>query len=185
MNRLSQPHLSQPYLSQPYLSQPYLSQPYLSQPYLSQPGLSQPYLSQPGLSQPGLSQPYLSQPCRSRPVRFIRLVSFLCLGALAFLVPMLGASPVSAQPEAEEQPEGEQTVVQSQEFRPMEGPAQEDVPGGALMVGAYGLLFLFLLLFLLRLQVLQAATARDVTRLEQSVSSAVAKGGADKGKKDR
>ena len=75
----------------------------------------------------------------------------------------LGLAPAAlAQP-----PDGDRATT----FQRVEGPVTEDVPGGALLVGAYGVAWALILLYVLRLGMLQTRVARDVERLERSLAS--------------
>jgi hypothetical protein len=56
------------------------------------------------------------------------------------------------------------------EFVAVDGAVAEDVPGGPLLVGAYGLVLLVVLGYVLRLGFLQAATARDLDRLGKTLA---------------
>jgi len=74
------------------------------------------------------------------------------LGALLF------AAPALAEDDA-----GEDRATA---FQAVEGAVQEDVPGGPLLVVAYGLIWVGVFAYLLRLVRLQSGTDREVTRLE-------------------
>lgn len=50
-------------------------------------------------------------------------------------------------------------------YRAVEGPLTEDVPGGALMLGAYGAAWLLTMGFVWRLGLLHARNAADLDRL--------------------
>lgn len=64
-------------------------------------------------------------------------------------------------------PEGDRAAT----FQRVEGPVTEDVPGGPLLVGAYGVAWALILLYVLRLGMLQSRVARDVERLERSLAA--------------
>lgn len=54
-------------------------------------------------------------------------------------------------------------------FRAVSGPQVEQVPGGALLVGAYGVAWLAILGFFVHVGRLNARTATDLARLERAV----------------
>lgn len=101
-----------------------------------------------------------------------KLIRSLAALALAGLLGM--ATPLAAMAQQQEQPEGEQ-VDPSEErataFRAVEGPVTEDVPGGTLLVVAYGIVWALLLLYVLRLGAVQAGLGREVDRLERSMAA--------------
>lgn len=55
-------------------------------------------------------------------------------------------------------------------FRAVEGGRQEDIPGGPLLIGAYAVAWVLMLLFVVRIGRLQAATSKELARLEQSLA---------------
>lgn len=84
---------------------------------------------------------------------------------------------------AQEQPEGEYedpAEERATAFRAVEGPQTEDVPGGALLIGAYALVWVLVLLYVLRLGSMQAGLAREVDRLERSLGAGEARGDGGK-----
>ncbi len=81
--------------------------------------------------------------------------------ALAGVV-ALGASSVAAQ--APEPDDGT-----SMAFRPVEASEVEDVDGGALMVAAYGTIFVLLLVYVLYLARIQAGTSAELERLRKAI----------------
>jgi hypothetical protein len=85
--------------------------------------------------------------------------ALLCAGLLSCL--LQASSGASAQEAAEDR---------SQSFRPIEGAVKEDVPGGPLLVAAYGSLWLFLLGYGFRLIRLQGRAEADVQRLERALA---------------
>jgi len=95
----------------------------------------------------------------------------LSLGLFATAIP----SAVLAQdtPSAEAQPEGVSPESdRAQSFRAMTGPATEDVPGGTLLIGAYGLVWFFLLLLVLRIWSVSRGVAGELARLESALADA-------------
>jgi len=114
-----------------------------------------------------------------------KLIRSLAALALAGLLGLATPLASMAQEEQPEQPEGEQ-VDPSEErataFRAVEGPVTEDVPGGTLLVVAYGIVWTLLLLYVFRLGAIQSGLGREVDRLERSLGAADAKG--DDGGKD-
>lgn len=57
-------------------------------------------------------------------------------------------------------------------FQAAEGARTEDVPGGSLLIGAYGVVWLLVLGYVISLGVRQAHTARAVERLRQDIEAA-------------
>ncbi len=91
--------------------------------------------------------------------------------AIAFALLLAGAAAPAASAQ-DEQPEVTGPAEErATEFRAVEGPVTEDVPGGALMVGAYGVIWLLVLLYVVRLGRMQGRIAADVERLERSLAS--------------
>jgi CcmD family protein len=83
---------------------------------------------------------------------------------------LLSAGAALAQDAAEDR---------SQAFRAVEGAVKEDVPGGPLLVAAYAIMWVFVLLYVVRLVRLQQRAERDVQRLEQVLSREAPRGGAE------
>lgn len=82
-------------------------------------------------------------------------------GGLALVVPALVSSPAVAQAVESEDP----ADARATEFRAVRGPEAERVPGGALLIGAYALVWALLLGFVLRLGWLHARTSREIEEL--------------------
>jgi hypothetical protein len=72
----------------------------------------------------------------------------------------------------EDQPTMQDQVMR---FERVEGPDQESVPGGTIMVVAYAVIWCLLLGFVVRLGLLHRGTAQDVGRLERSLAAAIAR----------
>jgi CcmD family protein len=73
----------------------------------------------------------------------------------------VAAEPVHAQDAAEER---------AQSFQAVEGAVKEDVPGGPLLVAAYGAIWVLLLLYVIRLVRMQQRAQSDLQRLEQALA---------------
>ncbi len=59
----------------------------------------------------------------------------------------------------------------SQSFKAVQGAVKEDVAGGPLLVGAYAVIMLALVFYVIRLARLQQRTQREVARLSAQLSS--------------
>lgn len=86
------------------------------------------------------------------------------LRALALCV-VLTAGAALAQGAADEG-----TGDRAQAFQAVEGAVKEDVPGGPLLVAAYGLIWLVVFGYLVRLARLQSRTQADVARLDKALA---------------
>ena len=87
-------------------------------------------------------------------------------GALALGATCLWTAVAMAQDAAEER---------ATSFKAVQGAVKEDVPGGPLLVGAYAVVWVFVLLFVVRVVRQQQQSQRDLTRLEALLAKA--KGG--------
>jgi hypothetical protein len=92
---------------------------------------------------------------RTRTVSWVRS-GLACAGLNAVLGSGVGSA--LAQDAAEER---------AQSFQAVEGAVKEDVPGGPLLVAAYGVMWALMLLYLIRLVRLQQRAQSDLQRLEQ------------------
>ncbi len=89
---------------------------------------------------------------------------------LSALFSLAGPSLAAAQDTPSVEASGSSVDAESdraQAFRAMTGPATEDVPGGVLLIGAYGLVWLFVLMLVLRIGSVGRKVTRDLTRLER------------------
>ncbi len=75
--------------------------------------------------------------------------------------PGVAAESAHAQDAAEER---------AQSFQAVEGAVKEDVPGGPLLVAAYGAIWVLLLLYVIRLVRMQQRAQSDLQRLEQALA---------------
>jgi CcmD family protein len=57
-------------------------------------------------------------------------------------------------------------------FRAVEGAVQEDVPGGPLLVAAYAVIWVFVMLYVVRVVRHQQQSQRDLSRLEAQLEKA-------------
>ena len=83
------------------------------------------------------------------------------LQALA-LCAALGSADALAQESADDR---------AQTFQAVEGAVKEDVPGGPLLVTAYGFIWLVVFGYVVRLARLQARSESDVARLERALAA--------------
>lgn len=66
-------------------------------------------------------------------------------------------------------------------FRAVSGPDAEDVPGGTLLILAYGVFWVLIFGYVFRLGRLEALTRADVNRLERGLAEGAAGGASDEG----
>ena len=111
-----------------------------------------------------------------------RFLSVLAIAFAGLVVPVFtpplsppcsGPAKASAQESADEEDPG---ASRATAFRSVSGPQVESIPGGVLLVSAYGAIWVLVLLFIVRLGRIQARAARDIERLERSLA-----GGGDGG----
>lgn len=79
---------------------------------------------------------------------------------LTGVLPLLFASVAAAQEAAEQR---------SQSFQAVQGAVKEDVPGGPLLVWAYGLILLLVIGYMVRLVLMQQRSDRELERLAQQL----------------
>jgi hypothetical protein len=96
---------------------------------------------------------------RPRPQRVARVL----LQSSGLLTALGWSFPVIAQEAAEER---------AQAFQAVEGATKEHVAGGPLLVGAYGVIWALVLLYLIRLVRLQQKAQADVQRLRRALEAA-------------
>lgn len=96
----------------------------------------------------------------------------LSLGLAALFVAVTPVASVAQDtPAADEGPDGVNPESdRAQSFRAMTGPATEDVPGGALLIGAYGLVWFFVLLLVLRIWSVSRRVGKELRRLETTLA---------------
>jgi len=79
------------------------------------------------------------------------------------LVPLLAPSAALAQEE-------DAAESRAESFQAAEGAQTENIPGGMLMVGAYGVTLVLLLRYVVSIGMRQARTARELDRLRADLS---------------
>ncbi|AKF09739.1 hypothetical protein [Sandaracinus amylolyticus] len=99
----------------------------------------------------------------------MKTIRALMLAAFVVLVPLATALAQDGEPRRETAAESRATS-----FQAVEGPSTEDVPGGPLLVGAYGTILVLLLAYVAWLGRLQSTTARDLDRLQKALDRAPA-----------
>ena len=90
---------------------------------------------------------------------------------LVFVVALGVAGAAFAQPDDKGESPGESRAT---EFRAMEGPNKESVPGGPLLVIAYGVVWAVVFGYVLRLGKQMKRAEDDIARLEKSLGHAAA-----------
>ena len=97
------------------------------------------------------------------------LVSAVLIG----LSVVLAASALAEEPGvvAENQERSAETAAEERatQFVGVTGPEAESIPGGALLLAAYAVVWLLLFLFLLRMRGLQRQTAEELERLSAEI----------------
>lgn len=89
--------------------------------------------------------------------------------ALAFA---LTASTFAQEATEDESAEEASPEDRETSFQNVTGPQVEDVPGGALLIGAYGVAWFLVVAYLWRLAALSRRTAADVDALHHAVKNA-------------
>jgi CcmD family protein len=91
------------------------------------------------------------------------------------------AAPLALAQEGEDAASVDPSEERSTEFRAVEGPVTEDVPGGMLMVVAYASIWILIFGYVFRLGRMSARTAADVRRLERSLADSAGEKSDDEG----
>ena len=86
---------------------------------------------------------------------------------------LCAAAPIAAQDEGEppaaEPAEETAAEERAAQFVGVTGPEAESIPGGALLLGAYAVVWVLLFLYLFRMRGLQRQTASELERLAAEV----------------
>ena len=103
----------------------------------------------------------------------LRCLGLHCLelkrGAALVAVSGVLLTAVSAYAQDADAGVAEGTTGRETEFVAMTGPARESVPGGALLVSAYAVIWLILCAYVGRLALLQSSTSKELARLEAAL----------------
>jgi len=98
------------------------------------------------------------------------LIAALVLGCTMLITPLALADEQPAEPDggpAETQEDAAEE--RAAQFVGVRGPEAESVPGGALMLGAYAIVWALLFLYLMRMRGLQRNTAEELERLSAEI----------------
>jgi len=90
------------------------------------------------------------------------------------ITPMAIAETPAGEPDAgavgsEEKASEDAAEERAAQFVGVRGPEAESVPGGALLLGAYAIVWLLLFMFLMRMRGLQRQTAEELERLSAEI----------------
>jgi CcmD family protein len=98
------------------------------------------------------------------------LIAALVLGFTMLIVPMALAQEPALEPDAvaAEKPK-DAAEERAAQFVGVRGPEAESVPGGALLLAAYAIVWALLFLFLMRMRGLQRQTAEELERLSAEI----------------
>ena len=99
------------------------------------------------------------------------LIAALVLGCTMLLTPLaLADSPQEPEQEAAA-PEAQKDAAEERatQFVGVRGPEAESIPGGALLLAAYAIVWALLFLFLMRMRGLQRQTAEELERLSAEI----------------
>ena len=98
------------------------------------------------------------------------LTAALVLGCTMLLTPMALAQEPPAEPAATNAKVQEDAAdKRATQFVGVRGPEAESIPGGALLLAAYAVVWALLFLFLMRLRGLQRQTAEELERLSAEI----------------
>ena len=93
------------------------------------------------------------------------IVAFV-LASTVFIAPSSLAQDEAAEPDSTSEPATEDPAEErATQFVGVRGPDTENVPGGALLLAAYAIVWVLLFVFLLRMRGIQRQTADELERL--------------------
>jgi CcmD family protein len=81
-----------------------------------------------------------------------------------------------AQAQGGDAPAQDAAEQRSQSFQAVQGAVREDVAGGPLLLAAYGVIWVLVLLYVIRLVRLQTRSQADIERLERVLADAAKAG---------
>ncbi|MDH3656172.1 MAG: CcmD family protein [Myxococcales bacterium] len=98
------------------------------------------------------------------------LIAALVLGCTMLITPFAFADEQSAEPDGGSAETKEDAAEErAAQFVGVRGPEAESVPGGALMLAAYAIVWALLFLYLMRMRGLQRNTAEELERLSAEI----------------
>ncbi len=97
------------------------------------------------------------------------LIAAFVLGCTMLLTPLALAEEPPAEPDAVGEIQEDAAGERAAQFVGVRGPEAESVPGGALLLGAYAIVWALLFLFLMRMRGLQRQTAEELERLSAEI----------------
>lgn len=101
------------------------------------------------------------------------LIAAVVLACTMLITPLAHAQEQPAEPDGGGSPTAGTTEDAAEEraaqFVGVRGPEAESVPGGALMLGAYAIVWALLFLYLMRMRGLQRNTAEELERLSAEI----------------
>lgn len=99
------------------------------------------------------------------------LIAAFVLGCTMLIPPPADAQEQPAEPNASAAAETKEDAAEERaaQFVGVRGPEAESVPGGALMLGAYAIVWALLFLYLMRMRGLQRNTAEELERLSAEI----------------
>ena len=99
----------------------------------------------------------------------LAMIAALVLGCTTLITPVaLAESPPEPDAEASET-EKDAAEERATQFVGVRGPEAESVPGGALLLAAYAVVWVLLFLYLMRMRGLQRQTAEELERLSAEI----------------
>jgi len=107
--------------------------------------------------------------------RALASVALLCTLTLSSLAYPLAGLADDVDPQVAQAQEEDPAESRSATFQAVTGAVGEDVPGGPLLVAAYGAVLAMVLGYVLYLGSLTAGASRDLERLEKTIADRTAK----------
>ena len=98
------------------------------------------------------------------------LIPAFVLGCTMLIAPLaLAEEPPNDPGAADTEVQEDAAEERAAQFVGVRGPEAESVPGGALMLAAYAIVWVLLFLFLMRMRGLQRQTAEELERLSAEI----------------
>ena len=98
------------------------------------------------------------------------IVAFV-LTSTVFIAPSLLAQDEAAEPDSTSEATEDPAEERATQFVGVRGPDTENVPGGALLLAAYAIVWVLLFVFLLRMRGIQRQTADELERLSAEIKA--------------